>query len=97
MSSLFGIPIYSNPFCYKTESYQYRFPKSKRKRIRKKFARRYVRTRRVEMAFMFDSRYLDLDLGCRMGPRSFESNKGPNYDSIVANNYLRVILTGGRR
>jgi len=32
-----GMPIYSSPYLYEETRYQYRFPRSKKKRIRKKW------------------------------------------------------------
>ena len=57
----FGMPVIVNDFtCISQEWKQYRFPKSKKKRIRKKWAKqsRYYRMEDVHRALKFDGKLI---------------------------------------
>ena len=53
MAALTGIPMQSCPYLTAVGMYQYRYPKSKAKRIRKKYARKYRREGPVPTMYMF--------------------------------------------
>lgn len=53
-----GVPVYVNPLCVTNEWNQYRFPKSKKSRIRKKWSKqnKNYRMEKVERAYMADGK-----------------------------------------
>lgn len=49
-----GIPVYMNDhICIKNEMRQYRFPKSKKRRIRKKWSKREINFRPQEVHYVY--------------------------------------------
>lgn len=54
MDSLMGIPIVADPYCPKTIREQFRFPRSHKKRIAKKWKKRAKNFREVTAMFLIN-------------------------------------------
>lgn len=52
-----GVPVYSSPHMPLTENRQFRFPRSKKKRIRKKWAKNPANYRESDVIWMISGGY----------------------------------------
>lgn len=60
VASLYGIEVLTSKFCTERKSYQFKFPKTKRKRIQRKWAKRpcNLRDKEVPAAFLMQGKLL---------------------------------------